>query len=246
MYISHRRREALCSLASVLALGLCAASLLAPQSVRADSLTFSTEDHPIGPGPNQGWWAPVGTAFSNIDPNKNIDLIDQTANNLRLRNFFTFFIAPYAGSAESAMLVFAPVTSAAYSPLNEATETIGFFDVSTPAATLNFTQGQSNAIYNDLGSGVQYGSAVVSENAFPDTVLIVKLNASALAAIDAARGGYFSIGGALLTSDGDDSMSFGGPIVKLNVQTAPLPPAATAGIVLMGGLAFRRRSRRDR
>jgi hypothetical protein len=82
----------------------------------------------------------------------------------------------------------------------DASETIEFFDVSTPAAILNENNGPSPAIFADLGSGTSYGSFVVNSYTFSDTLtLSFVLNAAARADIANAAGGFFSIGGSLQT-----------------------------------------------
>jgi PEP-CTERM motif len=72
------------------------------------------------------------------------------------------------------------------------------WDVSTDPATLNAKVNNPNfAIYNDLGSGVNYGSFVLPTSGNPNDILNFSLDPAAVAAINAAEGGYFSIGGAI-------------------------------------------------
>ncbi len=77
------------------------------------------------------------------------------------------------------------------------TQTLGFFDVSTPAATLNNNQDTNTAIFDDLGTGQSYGTFDVSTSGSETGILSFTLNATAIADINAAAGGFFSIGGAL-------------------------------------------------
>ena len=78
------------------------------------------------------------------------------------------------------------------------------------------------AIFNDLGSGVQYASIGVPPY---DDPMVITLNAAALADINAAAGGFFSIGGTLTPG-----------------STVPEPGTiALAGLALVGfAVKFRR------
>ena len=75
-------------------------------------------------------------------------------------------------------------------------------DVSTPVSALTGT-GRDAGIYSDLGSGTQYGYYRYSGT---EPVRYLRLNAAAVAAANAARGGYFSLGG---TTDGAEGRLFG-------------------------------------
>jgi hypothetical protein len=79
-------------------------------------------------------------------------------------------------------------------------ETIEFFDVSTPIATLTSGAGNATdniAIFDDLGGGTSYGSRAYSE-ADENLVREIELDAAAVAAINAALGGSFAIGASLI------------------------------------------------
>lgn len=80
----------------------------------------------------------------------------------------------------------------------DATETLGIFDVSTPAASLSPTTTGATGVFTDLGSGIAYGSQDVSASDDGNYVLI-DLDAAALAALNAAGPGLFAFGGALTT-----------------------------------------------
>jgi hypothetical protein len=102
------------------------------------------------------------------------------------------------------------------------------FDVSTDAATLNRNNGSSPAIFEDLGTGRSYGTLAVNRGLLGD--LSFRLNATAVADIEAARGGYFSLGGRLVSfSRPDPEFVFGGtgggPPARLRVDAFPLPRA---------------------
>lgn len=137
----------------------------------------------------------------------------------------------------------------------DASETLGLFDVTTSRGNLSAgTSGDSgslaHSIYDDLGSGTMYGSAIVSE-ASEGTVLQISLGAEFLAAINAARAGGSQIGiGASLTSIvGERSpaqlLVTNNLPVTLDVTQGtviPLPASAWAGgalLLAMGALRIR-------
>jgi len=103
--------------------------------------------------------------------------------------------------------------------------TYTLWDVSTPAATLNDNSGRNFAIYDDLGSGTTFGSFPVALGA-PGDVLSFPLNAGGVAAVNAARGGRFSIGGSASGAGPDWLYGFSGPraggVQQLVVTCAPV------------------------
>ncbi len=107
--------------------------------------------------------------------------------------------------------------------------TYGLFDVTTNPVTLNQTFGNNpnTTIYNDLGSGVQYGQYVLSTATGPAFQL--SLNQAGLNAISLAHQShlpYFSIGGALINPPAGDNQdlfgSSGGNVVTLTVASSKL------------------------
>jgi hypothetical protein len=201
-------------LASVVVAVLCAALALAvPASGQAArTQTFTTSQSEFTPGvKNQGWWSPTA---SNFDANDNyfVGRLDAEL----FRNFFTFNLS----SACQAAGVTLQLTRANQTgPL-----TYVLFDVSTPAATLNANNGTSQTIFDDLGTGTSFGSFPVAEGA-ADDVLSFPLNAAGVAAFNAARGGFFSIGGwtpDAVTSGESESYLFGGSEIVLITETQQL------------------------
>jgi len=163
---------------------------------------------------NQGWWSPNDPG-GDISPNYAVGTFQQFITN----NFFTFDISDLDVPIRSGYLSLPRFLTTGPLPT-----TYRLFDVSTDAATLNANNGTNVGIFNDLGSGVLYGSVVVSDLLLPDP-LVIDLNASAIAAINAAAGSgerFFSIGGTL---------------------TGPVPEPGTVILVGSGlaGLAFRSR-----
>jgi len=151
--------------------------------------TFTTAMSQFTPGVNNsGWWSATA---SNINTNDNY--LVGTIVGGSFNDFFTFAIPQGVGVITSATLS-APRGNTAGVPF-----TFSLFDVSTDAATLNNNTGTSAAIFNDLGSGVLYGSALITDLNLPNP-LTVSLDAEALAALNGARGSFFSIGGTLTPS----------------------------------------------
>jgi hypothetical protein len=115
--------------------------------------------------------------------------------------------------------------NAGFSTGGDLIETVGFFDVSTDAATLNFNDGTNEAIFADLGTGRSYGTFSVNRGVLGDLSFV--LNADAVADINAARSGCFSLGRRLLSfSRPDAEFVFGGTaglVARLSVEAFPLP-----------------------
>jgi len=155
----------------------------------AQATTFHTSDGQLTPGiDNRGWWS---ATVSNDDFNDDCSVGMEAGE--EVRNFFTFDLSPLS----SEWVVSARLEVQAYFGAGDPTETLGLFDVSTNAWRLNQNDGTSGAIFQDLGSGKSYGSFEVSTTAPPDGLLRFPLSWEAVADINAARGGFFSIGGAL-------------------------------------------------
>jgi hypothetical protein len=148
-----------------------------------------TSDDEISGKLNQGWWSPTTI---NIPDNDNY--FTGTYVGAQYNDYFIFDLSLLSGPITSATLVLQDDMSpdSGTPPYN-----LTLWDVSTPIATLNNTTGSSAAIYNDLGSGVEYGSA--SFGGYPNEAFIT-LDAAALAAINAQGSGYFAIGGTLSPS----------------------------------------------
>jgi hypothetical protein len=118
-------------------------------------------------------------------------------------------------------------------------------DVSTDAATLNHNDGVSAAIFDDLGGGTSYGSFSIDIVPFV-TEVTLPLNVAALMDIQAAAGGFFSVGGKLNDiKPGERRAIFGntasnmGGVQALILETEPLPVTvvpepATLGLLALG------------
>jgi hypothetical protein len=176
---------------------------LSATAATAEIIRIDTFEQPIRPGlENQGWWPPT-LGFSNFTPTDRY-FIGRTSPGLddtEVRSFFSFYVDPatLAGrTPETATLLIQRYGTFTDDPL----ETVGFFDVGTPADELANNVMTDVAIWNDLGSGTSYGTFDVLAGGSPSDVLSFALNDAALSAIAAAGGGYFSVGAAVLTGDG--------------------------------------------
>lgn len=144
-----------------------------------------------------------------------------------------------------------PITGATLS-INAASvlngpNTLEVHDVTTsPETVVSFAP--NVAIYNDLGTGVLYGTAVATTGR---QTLTVTLNADAISAINAARGKSFALGFAIATGNsGENHTIFLGsgnttPRDLILSRAAPAPvPTMTEwamiifGTMLAGGAAF--------
>jgi hypothetical protein len=169
------------------------------------------------------------------------------------RSFFVFDLSGVSGQVTAATLnLYNPDISAFLkgyvSP--DPTETLAIFDVTTPVATLTAGGTGLVGIFNDLGSGTQFGTIVVSAADNGQTVSIV-FNAAGIAAINAALGSTIAFGGALTTLGagtadeyvfGFSTASFaGGDVRRLDLTVVPEPGLAALPAVGLAG-ALRRRN----
>jgi hypothetical protein len=206
------------------------------------TIILSTNENRIDPeAANQGWWS-----NSKSTNTFNISWFLGSLDGGQHRNFATYLLPDFDQPVVAASLSFNRRGSAA---TNEATETIGFFDVSTSPQVLNNNTGPNSTIYGDLGSGVSYGEVTVSGAGPPTEVLDFPLNSMGVAAINGAAPGYFSIGGRLLTDDGNDYFFGGGGsglfnFVTLTLTVVPEPSTIVLGPLLVAGAAMRRRAAR--
>jgi hypothetical protein len=223
-----------CLLAVLIILGIIVA-----QPVEATSITFNTSDSRFdGLTDNQGFWSATASNSGAVKDNYFTGELDTGAV---LRSFFTFDLSTLNLVDQVITSATLELTRFIYDSANPS-ETIAFFDVSTPAATLNANTGVSAAIFNDLGTGTNYGTFVVPQYSTSSTLTLpFALNANALADITNGAGGFFSIGGALtsITPGGGEneaifSGSSGTGIQRLTIETTPVPEPDTLLLVGIG------------
>lgn len=237
MYRPRMTTPFVCMLAVALG-GFCA-------TAQATPITISTSQGEFTPGtPNQGWWS-NGGGHSNTNANY---FVGETGGS-EYRNFFTFDLSSLTGTVTSATLQLQGTRRCA-SP--NATESYGLFDVSTASSTLSTSNGPDTGIFDDLGTGTSYGVFNVNMATCNNT-LSFTLNAAAISAINAAIGGYFSIGGALQDLNGTSDQylfGFSGGPQNLILDTASVPEPGSLGMFGLGmaglGLIFLNRRRRAR
>lgn len=204
-------------------------------SAGADPVTLvvTTAQSPFTPGTlNQGWYSPH--AEFNADTNDNY--LAAAEPDGEYRNFFTFDLSSVRAAVSSAVL-----EAQRHGSRGELTYSL--FDVSTDPGQLNSNAEFDAAIFDDLGSGISFGSFLVPDRPFAENeILRFALNRAGIAGIRAARGGFFSLGGAV-----SNGFLFGGsqftPVsLRLETDAAPIPEPGTL-LLLGSGLAVLARSR---
>jgi Bacterial Ig domain len=159
---------------------------------------------------DSGWWD--NTGFHDTT-NKNYIATATSAMN---RDFFVLDLSGITQTITGAALRLQnPTTGVGGTP------TFTLFDVSTPIATLQASNSGQLGIYNDLGTGTQYGSRTfaATDNA---TLSSVVFNAAGIAALNAARGSQLAVGGAITSAGGFVFSSTGsGNIRQLVLAFAP-------------------------
>jgi hypothetical protein len=188
--------------------------------------------------PNTGSLAryDVGSSFSD----------SSTATVVLQRDYFVFDLSGVTGNVTSATLrIFSPGQPTS----THASDTLAIFDVTTPVNTLIGSPegaGSYGPIFADLGTGTQYGSALLNPAAIQSGTQINIPLSNALTNINAQKGGLFAVGG---TIDPLNLIDAGGPyylnggtfppnaqlILDANgTTTTPIPEPATGLLILTG------------
>ncbi|MEH2375084.1 hypothetical protein [Nostoc sp.] len=130
---------------------------------------------------NQGLWS---TVSGNQTENDNY-FTGRLGTDL-YHNFFTFDLSALAEVSTATLQI------QRFEGSGDRTNTLGFFDVSTSADVLSQKENNPNVnIYNDLGSGKNYGTFNVSTFGNRDEILSFILNSNAIADINARSGKFF-------------------------------------------------------
>jgi len=156
---------------------------------------------------DSGWWNSVG---SHTATNDNY-LVGQ-AGGTQYRDYFVFDMSSVTQTITGATLrLYNPGLANGDSGNGyvgvDPNETYTVFDVSTPLAALQATGSGQIGIFNDLGTGLSFGSATVSP-ADNGQVVSISLNSAAIAALNAAAGGSIGLGGALTSIVGSANQLF--------------------------------------
>ena len=224
-----------------IACALFALAAFAP-AASAASYTFDTSSSAFTPGyDNQGWWS---ATLPNYDTNTAYTAGYSSTS--AVRGFLTFDL----GALDLANQQIASATLQLrkyYVEGTDASESVAFYDVSTPAQVLNNNVGSSAAIFDDLGSGKGYGSVTVNKAGPTTDIVSYSLGAAALTDIAAAAGGYFSIGASCFTCTAGQSVfsvSSSTGMQRLVLETIPAVPEPSTYAMLgigLAALAFLRR-----
>ncbi len=150
---------------------------------------------------NRGWWNSNGSHTSSND-----NTLTAYYSGAIYNSYFTFDLSSVQGTVTSVTLVL----ELEHFWGTDSSETVVVYDVSTAAATLEGDGSGKTAIYDDLQSGHAYGSytAVPGEQG---ALLTITLDSQAVADVNAALGGSFSIGlhiGTLTQSSSAEGLRF--------------------------------------
>jgi hypothetical protein len=198
------------------------AILATPPLVSADPVraVFTTAQSAFTTGVlNQGWYSPNFPSFQD-DLNDNYIVVSNGFE--EFRNFFTFDLRTLRS----------PVTTATLEVVRHDGGNLIYdvFDVTTDAATLNMNGTFKSDVFEDLGTGVGFGSFPIGTGPMTE-VLRFPLNAAGVAAISRSSGGFFSVGGAVQGR----GLVFGnsqGSVVRLVINDGAAPTAEPATLLL--------------
>ena len=200
---------------------------------------------------DSGWYNSTGMHTAQND-----NYVVGDLSGVLYHNFFVFDLTAVVDEILSATLHLynpdnaLPALRGYVSP--DATETYELYDVTTPIATLSASNvgAAGIAIHNELGSGTVLGqtTASVADNG---TTISIVLNADGLAALNAAKGGFFALGGAVtsLGSAGSEyifgfSKALDNPDVRQLEFTTAVPEPATWTLLGIGAAFMARRRMR--
>ena len=175
---------------------------------------------------NSGWYYDSGVHNSNTQPNISAGVCVTCLYSGETRNFFLFDLSSISENIVSAEL---RITSGNYVS-NDPFEIFSLFDVTSDPSILPTNTTQNLSLFDDLGSGQEYGSYQVQQDS--DTVISIMLNSIAIEDINNTNS-LFAIGGAVTSLDNDLTRTqylFGGTHLgeqtrELIITTVPVPGA---------------------
>lgn len=195
----------------------------------AQAVTISADDW--------GWYNKTGNHYST---NTNYSAGSWNTRDDAWRNFFVFDLSSVTGPITTAVFNF---NVAGTSGSSVATGTYELFDVLTPVLTLVGGGTGLTAIYDDLGTGVSFGSLSVAP-IDQGSVVSLNFNSAGLAAINSSLGGSFAFGGDLsfgVRIGGGSSNAQ--PTTLILTQGPSIPAPATLALSGLGlaGMGYLRR-----
>lgn len=248
---------------------------LAPSVVLGDLIYVDTGDGTVPPsyllkGRNSQGWVADGVGHM-----AHTNYYTGLSSTGVLRSFFTFLLTGIEGTVTSARL---ELSRFEYRSSADK-EVVGFYDVESDPADVfaetysggiplpvhdAATLAMISAVYEDLGSGILYGTMEILKDGDEQDLLSCVLSDEAVSKINSLRGTteYFIIGGALLTLDGSVSetipsaeavFSSSGSYtydpwacqrLALEVAPIPLPGAVLLGMIGLGCAGIRLRRER--
>lgn len=220
------------------ALTLCL--LLAPLAQGAQITLTTSQSLLPGEFRNQGWW--TDGSRDNLS-SSNFNYLAGINAGSDYRNFFTFDLALLPDN----IVVTGAELRVTRFTTNSAniSETYALYDVSTDPAALNDNAGSNISIYDDLGTGTSYGTFAISTTAQTTDIASFNLNGNAIADLNAAGDGYFSIGGAVVT--GGNLFAGSGNSNTPGVQELVItyiPEPTSLALLAVGAILVSRRHRR--
>jgi hypothetical protein len=218
-----------------------AVTLACSLSASATQVTLSTDQSRFNASTNQGWWAD-NTSNDTLNANHFTGSSMQEGAPGNYRSFYTFDLSGVAGPINGATL---RVMRGYQSGLVD----LQLWDVTSGAGAVNDNGSMNPTIFDDLGSGVAYGSYLIDTGDYSDN-LTLALNANALADLNAAHG-FLTIGAALqgmpeeyiFSGTGRDVTYLDLEIGSVPGGDVPEPSSAALLVISAAALALARRRR---